>query len=619
MHRDLLRSIVVLVVVRALVGIAAPAPDPWRATSRPPPAGEFQQRSVPVPDDVTSPLGRRSASRANQPASPQLTGAAPPSPPDGAAPSNRRARTRRGKRSRVRGCRGGVRWRLPGRHPPNQIMVGQLNTQSLKPKLPDLRNELHSLYDFDILALSETWLSGNVPSRLLTVSGYQLHRFDRPRTSRLAKGHGGVAILSRDSYDVVVLPTPQPVAPSNLEVVWAAVRTSKHRQILIGSFYRHPTQTIKQIAADLDDLENQIQCMTARHKGILILCGDFNLNTFNLSPDSPGGKFRQLLSTYDLHLCNTSQPTYRPSGSLLDAIITNRSDIVNRSGVTRCHYSPHEYSRIIMSVPKSSRKRASITSRCIDRIQFDEFNATLLHAPWGGLFVQPTPLDKWHYFLSVFTPLLDSVAPVRVVKLRNPDAPTITTETARLMQQRRGALASGDRVTYKALNKQVRSTIRRDSREHIRQRISEVGRSGMWRCLRSVIGGKATSSAAPEVDPDTLNRYFVNVGATTAASVTGARNVTPVRLPRVMTCAFQVQPVTLEELCTTVCSMKASSSCVQLIASPIVVFPTLCNSYIFNPSLVCVQYPLAAFQLMPTFHHFSDITSHYWHSLSSLI
>ena len=90
----------------------------------------------------------------------------------------------------------------------------------------------------------------------------------------------------------------------------------------------------------------------------------------------------------------------------------------------------------------------------------------------------------------------------------------------------------------------------------------EVGRSGMWRCLRQVIGTKATaSSAAPEVDADTLNRYFVGVGANTAASVVGARWATPVRLPRVMTCSFILEPVTFEELWSTVCMMKASSSC----------------------------------------------------------
>ena len=428
-------------------------------------------------------------------------------------------------------------------------------------KLPELRLELSAVCDYDLLAISETWLTANVPTRLLTVSGYQLHRCDRPRTSRLARGHGGVALLSRDSYDVTVLPTPSADNGSNLEAIWTTVRTSKHRQLLVGSFYRHPTQTVHQINADLDDIEHQVQCMLARHKGIVVLCGDFNLNILSRSPGSPGDRFRQLLTTYGLHVCNVTQPTYCPARSLLDVIITNRLDMVKRSGVTKCHYSPHSFSRVILGITRVNRKPLCVTSRCIDRISFEEFNVTLLHYPWDDVFVQPSPRDKWECFLRKFVPLLNSVAPTRSIRIRNPDAPSVSADTACLMQQRRGALARADREFYKTLNSQVRAAIRRDSREHIRHRLSEVGRTGMWRCLRHVIGTKVTVSAAPEIDADTLNRYFVSVGTTTAASVNGARGVAPVRLPRVMTCSFSLESVTLEELWNTVRMMKASRSC----------------------------------------------------------
>ena len=215
----------------------------------------------------------------------------------------------------------------------------------------------------------------------------------------------------------------------------------------------------------------------------------------------------------------------------------------------------------MLRISKANRKPLSVTFRCIDRIPFDEFNATLLHYPWDDLFVLPAPQDKWECFLHKFVPQLDSVAPLRSVKLRNPDAPSVSADTARLMQQRRGALACANRGPYKALNSQVRAAIRRDSRDHIKQRMSEVGRSGMWRCLRQVIGAKATASAAPEVDANTLNRYFVSVGSNTAARVVRSKSVAPVRLPRVMTCSFSIEPVTYEQLWNVVRMMKPSGSC----------------------------------------------------------
>ena len=51
--------------------------------------------------------------------------------------------TRRGKRSRRRGCRGGVNWRRHGDIGDKDLIIGQLNVQSIKPKLPDLRYDIH--------------------------------------------------------------------------------------------------------------------------------------------------------------------------------------------------------------------------------------------------------------------------------------------------------------------------------------------------------------------------------------------------------------------------------------------------------------------------------------------
>ena len=91
--------------------------------------------------------------------------------------TGRRAAGGRGA-SRRRGRRGGVDWRRYGGT--NRLIIGHLNIQSYKPKLPELRNDIDSVYGFDILALSEVWLTPNVPDRLVSVKGYQLFRQDRP-------------------------------------------------------------------------------------------------------------------------------------------------------------------------------------------------------------------------------------------------------------------------------------------------------------------------------------------------------------------------------------------------------------------------------------------------------
>ena len=111
-----------------------------------------------------------------------------------------------------------MNWRRHGDVTTDQIIIGHLNVQSLKPKLPDVRNDIHHVYGFDVLMLAETWLSANVPNRLLTVSGYKMFRCDRPASSRQPKGRGGVAVLVRDHLRCEKLVTPHTgVANSNLE------------------------------------------------------------------------------------------------------------------------------------------------------------------------------------------------------------------------------------------------------------------------------------------------------------------------------------------------------------------------------------------------------------------
>ena len=553
MHRDLVRSLIVLALVRALISAAVPAAHPWRAPGRPPPAGEFQQRSVPAPADVTRSPGREHVTRVPLPA-PRPAG---PRPSTSGQPGGGRSR-RRGRRSRARGSRGGARWRKPGGGPRNdELLIAQLNIQSIKPKLPELRLDIHQ---YDAVALSETWLSRSTPLRLLTVDGYQLFRRDRPATSRLPRGRGGVAVLVRDCFQARVIDVPNTPA-SNLEIIWTVISTGTRRCLTLGSYYRHPTNTVAQINNDLDDLEQQIEYVLTRFPGVVVLAGDHNLNQLNVTCRH-AKRFADLLEVHELAVVNRTVPTYRPSQSVIDGFAISRTSRVIRSGVLYCHYSPHNMSRVLISVFKFKPRSTVVMSRCLSKVNFNDFNSVLYRSDWSRVLTSPLTADKWLRFTETFVSLLEDVAPVRRVRLRNPDAPSVSERTRDLMADRRAALAAGDRDRYKALNRLTTSAIRGDCRNAIHQRIAESNRSNMWRCLRSVVGGSRSSSfSAPDVNPDDLNRHFVGVGPATAITVPPPVRVVPVLLPRVMTCSFRVRPVTLESLMFTIASMKSSKSC----------------------------------------------------------
>ena len=129
------------------------------------------------------------------------------------------------------------------------------------------------------------------------------------------------------------------------------------------------------------------------------------------------------------------------------------------------------------------------------------------------------------------------------------------------MSQRRTCLRYGDRDQYRDLNRRVRSAIRRDTRHALQERIQESGRGGMWRTIRPVLSGKQSTRLMPSADADSMNSYFAGVGTRIARQVDSSGPELPVRLPRVTSGRFQVQPVTPERLASTIAQMNNSAAC----------------------------------------------------------
>ena len=220
-----------------------------------------------------------------------------------------------------------------------------------------------------------------------------------------------------------------------------------------------------QITADLDDLEHQLQFVLSQFPGLTVLAGDHNLNQLDRSSRAHGLRLAELLDNYHFHQCNRTVPTYRPALSLLDIVAVNRMNDVLRSGVNHYHYSPHNLSRAIVSVTKTRPKGSAVITRCLGKLDFEGFNRSLYACDWSAVFTERQTSQKWHNFTSIFTSMLDTVAPERRVRVRNPAAPPVSEQTRELMAARRAALAGGDRVRYKALNRETSAAIRRDCRD----------------------------------------------------------------------------------------------------------------------------------------------------------
>lgn len=81
------------------------------------------------------------------------------------------------------------------------LKIAHLNINRLVNKMEGVR-ELFSTYAFDVLALSETWLSSNITDNEISIPGYTLARKDRSGSAKL--NGGGVLFYIRENIPFLV-------------------------------------------------------------------------------------------------------------------------------------------------------------------------------------------------------------------------------------------------------------------------------------------------------------------------------------------------------------------------------------------------------------------------------
>ena len=434
--------------------------------------------------------------------------------------------------------------------------------QSILPKLSELSEDLHR-HNYDIILLSETWLKPTVPNRLLVIPGFSIKRVDRPD----GRGYGGVAIVVREGLTTTQLkPASQNSHESCLETIWLLVKLDQGRQLLICSIYRPPRYTAAALEADFSDLEAQLQRVVLDHPSVpVILGGDLNCDLLKSPPAPARARLEEFLAEYSL-VQHVDAPTFT-TGSLLDICIANSENLVTECRTKYCDYSPHCMICFRVNVANSRAKSTVVMSRSLGTMQTDAFLLDLFLCDWQLVHDSQSVDTKWRSFLSLFLPILDSHAPMKSRKIRNPSAPPITAATKELMARRRRALRLQGRESsvYRDLNRVVRTAIRCDTQNDIDSRIKEQGHHTVWRNIRGVVAGKKQNKdVLPPLSPGTLNEFFVSVGPQTAADIasTTERTGNPTsRLQRVSCCAFAVSETDLETLTNILMSMKNSPAC----------------------------------------------------------
>ena len=197
-----------------------------------------------------------------------------------------------------------------------------------------------SVYKFDIICLSETYLNSEIPSddENLEIPGYNLVREDHPSISK----SGGVSVYYKSSlpFTVINVKYLQESISFELRIGGKCSRFS--------CLYRSPSQTQDEFEPFLKNFELTLDKIHENNPFMTIVLGDFNAKSNNWCKSDitslEGSKIDTIANSYGLNQL-IQEPTHmlNSSSSCIDLIFTSQPNLVMESGIhssshSNCHH-----------------------------------------------------------------------------------------------------------------------------------------------------------------------------------------------------------------------------------------------------------------------------------------
>jgi len=361
-----------------------------------------------------------------------------------------------------------LRWKLP--------TLFLANVRSLTNKLDDFEAVVQ-LNHPDIICLTETWLSDDVPSEAVGIDGFDLFRKDRNRQG------GGVACYVRSGLSCTRLPSYDVPGLETLWLMFRSVCMPRWLSHLVLAVVYHPPNANSRRMSE--HIVNCIDEITRIHPnaGVAVV-GDFNR-----MKDEPLRNFplRQLVRS------NTRKD------AVLDKIYTNMSEWYNPPVIVpQIGTSDH---RAVLLHPTGRGVRCEVQEKVSVVRSRDSNGRTLLaHAlmnfNWTPLYRLSSCEEMVKFFYSAVLSLLNQHLPLRQRSQNLNDKPWVTEEFRRVVRRRQYAWTHRRMVEYRRyrnqalrLAKTLRKRFYNAKVKHLRQSDSR----NWWRQMKRFTGQSKAS------------------------------------------------------------------------------------------------------------------------------
>ena len=292
----------------------------------------------------------------------------------------------------------------------NRLKVAHLNVRSLPKNILEFQAIIYKTY-FDIVAVSESWLTKNTPKDRFTLDNFNIFRRDR-----LNKRGGGCALFVRSHYNAKIIKTP--CDKEIPEMLWVEITVNK-KKIAVGVLYKAPKITYKVFV-------NMYECLVgiyAKYEHTLLL-GDFNVNFLDLNALDTKFLLDSFIEPFSLKQI-VEKPTRitEKSKTLIDLMLVNKPNNVLFSGVCDAPgVSDHCLTYLAYSLKKEKFKPYNITKRDFNNFDKIKFEEEVEFLPWENVLAVNDVNSKVVVLENLINSVLDNFAPYKTFTITKKNA-----------------------------------------------------------------------------------------------------------------------------------------------------------------------------------------------------
>ena len=390
----------------------------------------------------------------------------------------------------------------------NNLKIAHINARSVPKHIDEIKRVLLST-DFDIFAISETFIKTGTPKHLFKIDGYNFFRKDR-----LSKNGGGIGLFVKEQIKTKLITLPQGIV--HPEVLFTEL-TINQTKLAVGVIYKPPKIPYGTFAM----LHEALAYITTKYIHIIIL-GDMNINY--LIPDSLPLNFFQTNITEPFSLTQIIEDPTRitlTSSTLLDLILVSNYSNVKTSGVVDVPgISDHCLVYMAYAIKKPKFKKKTVTRRDFRNFSEDAFKNDMAVAPWGNvLAVNEYEVDDQVTIIeNIFNEIIEKHAPLKTFTIKQAPSPWMTPSIKNLMNLRdrekskfnitkRSETWNNFVVLRNKVNHAIRKSKKKTFNDEINSKITFAKQYHNALKRLNVVDSKYLNNSC-DYDPDLLNDTF---------------------------------------------------------------------------------------------------------------